>query len=216
MTDDLYRKFGKPCLDRMIAAAGILLLVPFWIGAGIAIPLDSRGPVLFRQRRIGRDGKPFICLKLRTMTTDAPDSVAQKDFVNRDRYLTGVGRFLRETGLDELPQLFNVLMGQMSLVGPRPLIPAEGEINGLRRRLGALGVRPGITGLAQILGRDQLSDPEKLFLDLYYADHLCPALDREVLEISLESLIGIGGNGGRRKKIPASIISKIWEKPLQI
>lgn len=192
MTTEFYREIGKPCLDRIFAAAGILLLIPFWIGVAIAIPLDSRGPVLFRQKRIGRDGKPFVCFKLRTMTTDAPASVAQKNLVSRDRYLTGAGRLLRESGLDELPQLFNVLLGQMSLVGPRPLIPSERDLNGLRKRLGALDVRPGITGLAQILGRDRLSDPEKLFLDLYYAKNLSPALDREVLEMSFQCLLHPG------------------------
>ena len=134
----------------------------------LAVSLSSRGGVIFRQERVGRGGEHFVCLKFRTMYQEAPHDRPSAEM--RDgRYVTPIGRFLRRTSLDELPQLWNVLRGEMSLVGPRPLIPCESEVHELRRRCGVDCLRPGMTGLAQIRGRDLLSPREKARLDARYA-----------------------------------------------
>ena len=137
----------------------------------LAISLTSEGGAIFRQERIGQGGQPFLCLKFRTMYLDAPHDRPSSELQD-GRYVTPIGRFLRRTSLDELPQLYNVLRGEMSLVGPRPLIPCEDGVHALRRRCGVDRLRPGITGLAQIRGRDFLSDREKARLDARYAANL--------------------------------------------
>lgn len=158
----------------------ILLLLPMGVIAA-AIALTSSGGVLFCQERIGVGGKSFVCLKFRTMYTFAPRSCPKSRLEAAERYITPVGRFLRRTSLDELPQLFNVLMGDMSLVGPRPLVEEEGEIHALRRRCGVYELRPGITGLAQISGRDDVSDIEKVRLDARYARGLSLRTDVDII-----------------------------------
>lgn len=158
----------------------ILLLLPMGVIAA-AIALTSSGGVLFCQERIGVGGKSFVCLKFRTMYTFAPRSCPKSRLEAAERYITPVGRFLRRTSLDELPQLFNVLMGDMSLVGPRPLVEEEGEIHALRRRCGVYELRPGITGLAQISGRDNVSDIEKVRLDARYARGLSLRTDVDII-----------------------------------
>ncbi len=135
----------------------------------VAVRLDSDGEVLFKQRRIGKMGKVFECYKFRTMYKDAPDDRPSSDFADAHKYITRVGAFLRKTSLDELPQLFNVLKGDMSIVGPRPLIIAEREMHEKRMKNGVYSLRPGITGLSQVSGRDRVSDADKIRLDTQYA-----------------------------------------------
>ena len=135
----------------------------------VLIRLTSRGGALFRQIRVGQGGVPFVCYKFRTMYEDAPRNCPTSDFTNAERFVTPIGRFLRRSSLDELPQLWNVLRGQMSLVGPRPLIPCEADVHAWRMRCGVYQLRPGITGLAQVCGRDRLPDAEKTRLDVRYA-----------------------------------------------
>ena len=147
-----------------------LILPMLLIAAGIAV--GSRGGVIFRQVRVGRRGKRFICYKFRTMYVDAPHDCPTSCLRDAEHWITPIGRFLRRTSLDELPQLWNVLRGEMSLVGPRPLIPAELEIHEWRRRGGVDAVRPGMTGLAQINGRDRLTDPQKARFDVRYAHRI--------------------------------------------
>lgn len=143
----------------------------------IAIKLTSKGPVIFKQSRIGKNGQPFIIYKFRTMGINAPHELATSQANNADRYINKVGKFLRKTSLDELPQLFNVVIGDMSLIGPRPLIPNEKEINKKRMDLGIYQFLPGITGLAQVEGRDMIDDEKKLKYDLYYCKNLTFKLD---------------------------------------
>ena len=158
----------KRILDIIFSAILIAFLILPMALIGAIICINSSGGAIFRQRRVGKNGKSFVCYKFRTMYKDAPENMPQSKFYDKDRYITPVGRFLRLTSLDELPQLFNVLKGDMSLVGPRPLIPSEGEIHELRRRCGVYSIRPGITGLAQINGRDKIDDLEKTRLDVRY------------------------------------------------
>lgn len=134
----------------------------------LAVKLDSRGSGIFRQIRVGKNCKPFVCFKFRTMYESAPRYASAASLEEADKYITRVGRFLRRSSLDELPQLFNVLRGDMSIVGPRPLIIAEKNIHDKRRENGVYGIRPGITGLSQVNGRNALSDERKAELDTQY------------------------------------------------
>ncbi|QEU78683.1 sugar transferase [Streptomyces subrutilus] len=188
----------KSALDRAGAALGLLLLSPFFLGVVLAIRLGSRGPAFYRQRRIGRGGAPFVMWKFRTMVVDADARKAELAGANendglmfkmrRDPRVTRVGRLLRRTSMDELPQLFNVLTGRMSLVGPRPPLPEEvaqyDEVE-LRR----LTVRPGMTGLWQISGRSDLSWDETIQLDLQYVDNWSFTSDVDVMGRTLRAVV---------------------------
>ena len=160
----------KRLLDIVFSALLLVFLALPMLGIALAVCMSSRGGALFRQVRVGKNGREFLCLKFRTMYESAPHDRPSGEM--RDgRYITPIGRFLRRTSLDELPQLWNVLRGEMSLVGPRPIIPCEREIHELRRRSGVDRLRPGMTGLAQIRGRDLLPDREKARLDTRYANN---------------------------------------------
>jgi exopolysaccharide biosynthesis polyprenyl glycosylphosphotransferase len=191
----------KRVVDVVLSAAGIVILAPLMLIIALAVRFTSEGPALFRQIRAGRDGKPFKILKFRTMCHDAeerisevisPDELDEPMFkLREDPRVTKVGRFLRRTSLDELPQLLNVLRGDMSLVGPRPCLPTQAELIEARSRLGALGVLPGVTGLAQIHGVD-MSDPARLaVIDAQYARTRTFGGD---LVIILRTLTGSGMN----------------------
>ncbi|HEY3008025.1 MAG TPA: sugar transferase [Micromonosporaceae bacterium] len=180
---------AKNLLDRVAAALGLLVLAPLFTVVAIGIKISDRGPVFFRQLRVGHEGKTFGVWKFRTMREDAEELRATLDELNEtdgmmfkvrdDPRVFPVGRFLRATSLDELPQLINVLRGEMSLVGPRPLPADDGDYLGdVRRRL---LVRPGITGLWQVSGRSDLSWDEAVRLDLYYVDNWSLAYDLSIL-----------------------------------
>ena len=157
----------KRALDIVFSLLLLLFLAFPMLLIGITVRCTSRGPAIFRQIRVGRNGVHFVCLKFRTMYENAPHDKPSSEL--RDgAYVTPIGHLLRRTSLDELPQLWNVLRGEMSLVGPRPLIPSEEEVHQLRRRSGADRVRPGMTGLSQIRGRDFLPNREKARLDARY------------------------------------------------
>ena len=180
----------KRSLDILLSALGLLvLLIPFVIVA-LVIYGDDPGPVLFRQYRVGRGGALFQLYKFRTMKLDTPCSVATRDMHDPDLYVTRAGRFLRKTSLDELPQLLNVLRGDMSLVGPRPLIPEETEIHEMRHSRGVYALRPGLTGLAQINGRDMVSQEEKVRYDACYLEHLSLWLDLKILLATVPKVLG--------------------------
>ncbi|MFD7094695.1 sugar transferase [Streptomyces xanthophaeus] len=188
----------KAVLDRAGAAVGLLLLSPLFLGIFLAIRFGSRGPAFYRQRRIGRDGVPFVMWKFRTMVVDADARKAELSGANendglmfkmrRDPRVTRVGRLLRRTSMDELPQLINVVTGHMSLVGPRPPLPEEvakyDEVE-LRR----LTVRPGMTGLWQISGRSDLSWDETIQLDLQYVDNWSFTSDVDVMGRTLRAVV---------------------------
>ncbi len=160
----------KRCFDFVVSLGMLIVLSPLLALLSLAICLDSGLPVLFRQERVGKGNQLFGVYKFRTMRTDAPN-VAKAALQNSDAYITRVGRFLRNSSLDELPQLLNIIKGDMSIVGPRPLIPQEEEIRALRLEYGVYTVAPGITGLAQINGRDNLTDEEKALYDKEYVEN---------------------------------------------
>ncbi|HST32380.1 MAG TPA: sugar transferase [Solirubrobacteraceae bacterium] len=167
-------------LDVVLAAAALVLTAPLLLAAVVAIKLESRGPALYRQRRSGLDGRPFDMLKLRTMV-DGAEHIGAGLAVNvNDSRITRVGALLRRTSLDELPNLLNVLRGEMSLVGPRPTLPAQVAQYTERQRL-RLSVKPGITGWAQINGRASLPWSERIELDLHYVEHRSLLLDLQIL-----------------------------------
>ncbi len=193
-----WQRVVKRGMDLVLAGAGIVLLSPLLAVLAIAIKLDSPGPVVFKQPRLGRDSEPFVCWKFRSMVVNAEARLAELQAQNEatgplfkmknDPRRTRVGQFLRRTSLDELPQLWNVLRGEMSLVGPRPPIPSEVAIYEpwhMRR----LEVRPGLTGLWQVSGRSDLTFDEMVLLDVYYVENWSPLLDVRILLKTLPSVV---------------------------
>lgn len=179
----LYRRVWKRVLDVILSAAGLVLLAAPMFLIALFVRLDSPGRALFAQERIGREGNPFRIWKFRTMRVNAPHRRASASFSKEEkaRCLTRFGRFLRRSSLDELPQLWNVLKGEMSLIGPRPVIDEERELIALRDSLGVLDARPGITGYAQVLRRNDPDPLEKAGLDAYYVRRISPLLDGQIL-----------------------------------
>src|SRR5580693_2987977 len=176
-------------VDIVVAGAGLLVSAPVLAVAVIAVRLESPGPVIYRQRRAGLGGRPFDVLKLRTMV-DRAEHIGAGLAVNQDDpRITRVGALLRRTSLDELPNLLNVLRGEMSLIGPRPTLPAQ-VAQYTERQRGRLAVRPGITGWAQVHGRASLPWAERIELDLYYVEHRTPAVDLKILLRTPRALFG--------------------------
>ena len=177
--------FFKRLLDIVLSLTALIVLAPLLLVLALLVKLDSPGPALYKQKRVGRNEKLFDIYKFRSMYTSAPRDVATSELQNAESHITRVGRVLRKTSLDELPQLFNVLKGEMSLIGPRPLVPNEKDIHELRREKGAYRVRPGITGWAQVNGRDCVLPVDKARLDGYYADHMSFGLDVKIIIFSV-------------------------------
>ena len=183
-------------LDVAIAGAGLALASPVLAAAAIAVKLGDGGPVLFRQTRVGKDGRDFELLKLRTMVVGAEHQGAGYAVNVGDSRITRVGAFLRRTSLDELPQLWNVVRGDMSLIGPRPTLRYQVERYNERQRR-RLEVLPGITGWAQVKGRASLSWDEKIELDVWYVDHRSPLTDLLILRRTPLALFGGTSKGDR-------------------
>ncbi len=162
-----YQRYGKRLVDLFIVISATLALLPFLFILALLIKIFDPGPVIFKQKRVGRHGELFDFYKFRSMPVNTGDLPSDKV---GDVKLTSIGKLIRRTNLDELPQLFNVLKGDMSIVGPRPPIPAQMELTELRRESGALECRPGLTGLAQVSSFDGMSVPEKAAFDGQYAN----------------------------------------------
>lgn len=186
----LWRRTVKRAADIVASALGLaVLLVPMAL-LSLLIYIDDPGPALFAQKRVGRGGKRFTFYKFRTMRRDTPKYLSTMELEEPERYITRFGRFLRRSSIDELPQLFNVLRGDMSLVGPRPLISDEYEVHQMRARLGVYNVRPGITGLAQVNGRDRCSPGEKVRWDVKYLENFGLWQDVKILLATLPRVFG--------------------------
>lgn len=167
----MYRHFFKRLIDILLSfIAIVILLIPIAI-ISIIILVTDPGPVFFKQKRFGKDKKYFKILKFRTMKVDTPDVPTDK-LKNPEQYATGIGKILRKLSLDELPQIFNIFIGQMSFIGPRPALWNQKELIKLRDRVHANDVRPGLSGWAQINGRDDISEKKKAKLDGEYMDNL--------------------------------------------
>lgn len=185
----------KRAFDFLIGLFGIIVLSPLFVVIIIAILIDDGSPAIFTQERVGKDNKIFKIYKFRTMKKGTGD-YATADIKDLDDKTTPFGRFLRKTSLDELPQFINLVNGTMSLVGPRPLIPSEKQIRKLREELGVYSVLPGITGWAQVNGRDDVSVEEKARLDKEYVDKQSIAFDIEILLKTVKMVITREGNIG--------------------
>lgn len=178
----LYRDFIKRILDIIFSLIAIIIFsIPMLIIVAFIKKESKDEPVLFKQTRIGKDDIPFKIYKFRTMNTNAPHHMATESFVNPEKYITKVGKYLRRLSLDELPQFFNVLKGDMSIIGPRPLIPEEKKVLAMRDEYGASRILPGITGLAQIHGRDEITDENKASYDGKYALNISFFLDITII-----------------------------------
>lgn len=198
-------KFLKRTLDIVLSFIGMIVLSPFFVLLVLAIKLDSKGPVLFKQKRIGLHKKHFYILKFRTMRMDTPKDTPTHLLENPEQWITKVGKFLRKTSLDELPQIWNIFVGDMSIIGPRPALWNQYDLIEERDRYGANDVLPGLTGWAQIHGRDELPIAKKAELDGYYVQHLSFGLDVRCFFGTIKSVAkseGVveGGTGNMEKK----------------
>jgi lipopolysaccharide/colanic/teichoic acid biosynthesis glycosyltransferase len=181
----------KRALDVLGATVGLTLSAPLLAASAIAVRLEDQGPVFFRQERVGQDGRLFEVLKLRTMVVNAHTQGAGYAVDKGDSRITRAGSLLRKTSLDELPQLWNVLRGEMSLVGPRPTLAYQVERYTDRQRR-RLEVKPGLTGWAQVNGRASLAWPERIELDVWYVEHRSLALDLRILLRTVSVLLRPG------------------------
>lgn len=183
----------KQIIDFLLALIGILLLWPFFLIIAILIKFGSKGPVFFKQKRLGKDKKEFYILKFRSMRIDTPRDMPTHLLEDPELCITKVGRFLRKTSLDELPQIVNILKGEMSIIGPRPALWNQKELITERERVEANSIKPGLTGWAQINGRDELSIQEKVRLDGLYVERLSFHFDLKIFFMTIFSVLKSDG-----------------------
>ena len=201
----MYKNCFKRVLDFIMSLAGLIILSPVFLILCIWIKLDSKGPILFKQKRVGRNKEYFNILKFRTMSIDTPKDTPTHLLENPEQYITKAGKFMRKTSLDELPQIINILAGQMSVIGPRPALWNQYDLIEERDRYHANDIRPGLTGWAQINGRDELEIDVKAKLDGEYVDKLSFLFDVKCFFGTITSVLrhdGVveGGTGELQKK----------------
>lgn len=192
--------YVKRTADFFLALFGVIILSPIFIILAVVIKLDSKGPVFFKQKRIGKDKKYFYILKFRTMRTDAPSNMPTHMLQNPDTFITRSGKILRKTSLDELPQMINILKGEMSIIGPRPALWNQYDLIEERDKYGANDIYPGLTGWAQINGRDELPIDVKAGFDGEYVEKMGLWMDVKCFLLTIVSVLkrdGIveGGTG---------------------
>ena len=190
----MYREYGKRIEDVSIALAALVILGLPMLLVAAAIRLTSKGPALFRQKRFGKDKQLFTVYKFRTMSTKAPKNMPTNSFTNADSYITPLGGVLRKLSIDELPQLLNVIKGEMSIVGPRPVIKTEKKLISLRQKYHANSVKPGITGWAQVNGRDDLDDQRKAKMDGEYVQRLSFLTDVKIMIKTIGAVLMMSGH----------------------
>lgn len=201
----MYKKVIKRVIDFVLSLCGLIVLSPIFIILCIWIKLDSKGPILFKQRRIGINKKHFSIYKFRTMYIDTPKDMPTHMLSNPDQFITKAGKFLRKTSLDELPQIINIIKGEMSIIGPRPALWNQDDLIAERDKYHANEVRPGLTGWAQINGRDELEIPVKARLDGEYVKRISFLFDLKCFFGTITSVLksdGVveGGTGELHKK----------------
>ena len=168
----MYKNFLKRIIDFILSLIGLIVLSPVFIVLCIWIKLDSKGPIFFKQKRVGKNKEYFNILKFRTMYIDTPKDMPTHMLSDPEQYITKAGKFLRKTSLDELPQIINILKGEMAVIGPRPALWNQEDLIEERDKYQANDIRPGLTGWAQINGRDELEINVKASLDGYYVEHI--------------------------------------------
>ena len=204
-SESMYKHFLKRVIDIVLSFLGIIVLsVPMLIVA-IAIKCDSKGPVFFRQKRVGIKKKTFTILKFRTMRIDTPHDAPTHELSDPKKWITKVGGFLRKTSLDEIPQIFNIFVGHMSIIGPRPALWNQDDLIAERDKYGANDVKPGLTGWAQINGRDELEIPVKASLDGEYVKKMsflfdCKCFFGTILSVLKSDGVVEGGTGEMKKQ----------------
>ena len=201
----MYRKYGKRFLDLLLSACAIMVLLPVYLLISIAIVVDDPGPVFFRQKRVGIHKTHFQILKFRTMKVSTPKDVPTHLLENPQQYITRVGKVLRKTSLDELPQIFQIFTGKMAIIGPRPALWNQFDLIAERDKYGANDVRPGLTGWAQINGRDELPIDVKARFDGEYVENLSFRFDCKCFFGTITSVLkseGVveGGTGQLEKE----------------
>ncbi|MGH0677381.1 sugar transferase [Bacillus luti] len=189
----IYKLYLKRIIDFIIALIGLIILSPIILILIVCIKVDSKGPVLFKQRRIGQGKREFYILKFRTMRIDTPKDTPTHLLENPEAYITKLGKFLRKTSLDELPQILNIIKGEMSIVGPRPALWNQYDLIQERDKYEANDIPPGLTGWAQINGRDELPIDVKAGLDGEYAQKLSFSLDTKVF---LKTVVSVAKSDG--------------------
>lgn len=212
----MYKTYFKRILDIILSILGFALLLPVFLILILIIKVDSKGPILFKQKRVGKGKKYFNILKFRTMKIDTPKDRPTHLLENPQQYITKVGKFLRKSSLDELPQIFNILFGSMSIIGPRPALWNQYDLIEERDKYGANEIRPGLTGWAQINGRDELPIDVKAKFDGEYVEKVSFIMDLKCFFGTIVSVLksdGIveGGTGvieGKNRKEVNELISK--------
>lgn len=185
----MYKHFFKRIIDILLSLIGIVILIPLWLILSIAIFVTDPGQIFFTQKRVGKNKKIFKILKFRTMKTSTPHDMPTHLLENPEQYITKVGKFLRKTSLDELPQIFNIFIGQMSIIGPRPALWNQDDLIAERDKYGANDVRPGLTGWAQINGRDELEIADKARLDGEYVERMSFLFDCKCFFVTIGSVL---------------------------
>lgn len=185
----IYQRYLKRFFDIILSALGILILSWLFIIISIIIKCTSKGPIFFKQKRVGKDKSYFNILKFRTMRIDTPKDVPTHLLSNPEQYITLIGRFLRKTSLDELPQLFNIFMGDMAIVGPRPALWNQDDLIAERDKYQVNAIRPGLTGLAQVSGRDELPIPIKARYDGEYIKEIQWKNDLRLIFMTLRTVV---------------------------
>lgn len=205
----MYKNFFKRLIDIILSGIGIIVLTPVWIVLAIAIKSDDPGPVFFKQKRIAqnKDGeiRYFNIFKYRSMKTSTPKDTPTHLLSNPEQYITSIGKFLRKTSLDELPQIFNIFLGQMSIIGPRPALWNQEDLYSEREKYGANDVKPGLTGWAQINGRDELEIDAKAKLDGEYVEKMsflfdCKCFFGTIFSVLKHDGVVEGGTGAIEKE----------------
>lgn len=201
----MYKDGLKRGIDLLLSLAGIIVLSPILLILCLAIKIDSKGPVIFKQKRVGKNKSHFYIYKFRTMKVDTPKETPTHLLSNPDFFITRVGKFLRKTSLDELPQLFNILKGDMAVIGPRPALWNQYDLIEERDKYHANDIRPGLTGLAQISGRDELEIDYKARLDGQYTANITPWMDLKcffgtIISVFKSDGVVEGGTGSVKKE----------------
>lgn len=200
----MYEKYIKRGLGFLLSLLGVIILSPVLLIICLAIKIDSKGPIIFKQKRVGKNKKYFNIYKFRTMKSETPKEMPTHLLNNPDAFITKVGKFLRKTSLDELPQLFNILKGDMAVIGPRPALWNQYDLIAERDKYGVNEAQPGLTGLAQISGRDELEIPIKAQIDGKYTKNINFVMDLKCFVGTILSIVksdGVveGGTGTKKK-----------------
>lgn len=198
----MYKRFGKRALDLLLSGLGLIVLSPLFLIISIAIKAEDPGPVFFRQKRVGIHKSHFNIVKFRSMRQDTPHDMPTHLLSDPQRWITKTGRFLRKTSLDELPQIAQIFTGKMSIIGPRPALWNQYDLIAERDKYGANDITPGLTGWAQVNGRDELEIEEKARLDGEYAQNISFGMDMKIFWMTVKNvLLGSGVVEGGPKEM---------------